>query len=114
MCPEYAIEIPKGNCSSTATLYLSNEGNTSNDGRNKWIFHSENMIESVNCADMFITTSGASGGGARTVIVPVNRLAPSATGSNNQGTLLSVQGEVSLQGVIGHVPDLTPHFILCI
>ena len=106
MCPEYAIEVPGGNCSSTAELHLSNKVDTSNDGRNQWIFEKENMIRSVNCADMFITINSASGGEARTVVVPTNQLVPSANGGSNSGTRLSGQGEVSLQGTIIYIRSL--------
>lgn len=112
MCPEYVIEVPEGNCSSTAKLHLSNKVDTSNDGRNQWIFEKENRIRSVKCADMFIILNGASGGGARTVVVPTNQLAPSATVSSNSGTRLSGQGEVSLQVKIKYVSDFSSHFHL--
>ena len=94
MCPEYAIEVPNGNCQSTVKLHLSDD--TVDDERDQWTFDSENMIRSVKCSDMFITTSGASGGGAQTIIVPANQLA-SVTDSD----LLSVQGAVSSQGATG-------------
>ena len=96
MCPEYAIEVPKGNCSSTVALHLSSEGDASSDGRDQWAFDSENRIRSVMCHGMFITTHGTSGGGTQTVSVPANQL-----GSTNLSTHLSVQGEVSLQCTLG-------------
>ena len=64
MCPDYAIEVPNGDCDSAAGLHLSNESYTSNDGRNQWSFHgSTNIIESVKCAGMFVTIGDALIGG---------------------------------------------------
>ena len=95
VCPEYVIDVPNDDCLSSIKLHLSDD--TSSDQRNQWIFDSKNMIQSIKCADMLITTRSASGGGSQAIIVPSNQLV-SVTDSNNQGTLLSVQGEVSLQG----------------
>ena len=56
-------------------------------GSHMWTFvGEENRIQSVECADMFISIGGSSRRGARTVMMPLN---------HNKGVDLSTQEEVS-------------------
>eukprot|EP00956_Cyclotella_meneghiniana_P014940 scaffold22644_cov44-Cyclotella_meneghiniana.AAC.4 len=64
MCPNFAVTIPDGDCSTEGGLYLSND--TYNDNRNKWSFDDNDQIHSLECENKLITIHGAAGGRTRT------------------------------------------------
>lgn len=65
LCPEFAVTIPDGDCSTLDGLYLSSDSYT--DNRTQWSFDSNDVIQSVKCPNNFITIDGASSGRARAV-----------------------------------------------
>eukprot|EP00956_Cyclotella_meneghiniana_P043332 scaffold264905_cov142-Cyclotella_meneghiniana.AAC.1 len=60
MCPNFAVTIPDGDCSTEGGLHLSND--SYNDNRNKWSFDDNDLIQSLECENKYITIHGASGG----------------------------------------------------
>ena len=63
-CPNFAITIPNGDCSTADGLYLSND--SYDDDRNKWSVD-DDVIQSLKCPNKYITIYGALSGRARTV-----------------------------------------------
>eukprot|EP00956_Cyclotella_meneghiniana_P002012 scaffold2243_cov73-Cyclotella_meneghiniana.AAC.18 len=66
LCPEFAITIPDGDCSTLEGLYLSSDSYT--DNRTQWVFDSNEVIQSVQCPNNFITIDGDLSGRARAVL----------------------------------------------
>ena len=69
-CPNFAITVPNGNCSTTKGLYLSND--SYDDDRNKWSFDGEG-IQSLKCREKYITIDGALSGKSRAVSFSSNQ-----------------------------------------
>ena len=93
MCPDYAITIPDGDCSSVEGLYLSSESYS--DNRNKFLFNGNDVIQSLECEDKFITISGTSGGQARTVLSSSEKFSKKST-HTSVSPLTAAQSQVQL------------------
>ena len=71
MCPDFAITVPYGDCSTSDGLHLSSDNH--NDNRNKWSID-DDVIQSLKCPNKYITIYGALSGRSRTTSYSSNHL----------------------------------------